>query len=148
MRAKTMTKSTRKILAGYCFWSVSIVAVWAVLSLSSNFAKAAFAGPKDCESLAQLTLANTKIITAQSVTTGEFTPPGRTASIKGLPPFCRVAATLTPSADSDIKIEVWLPLSGWNGKYRGQGNGGVCGGLSFHAVGGGGNTRDEHGRSE
>lgn len=131
-----MTKSTRKILAGYCFWSVSIVAVWAVLSLSSNFAKAAFAGPKDCESLAQLTLANTKIITAQSVTTGEFTPPGRTASIKGLPPFCRVAATLTPSADSDIKIEVWLPLSGWNGKYRGQGNGGFAGVISFDAMAG------------
>ena len=26
-----------------------------------------------------------------------------------LPAFCRVAATLTPSSDSDIKIEVWLP---------------------------------------
>jgi feruloyl esterase len=30
--------------------------------------------------------------------------------------FCRVAATLKPTADSNIRIEVWLPLSGWNGK--------------------------------
>src|SRR5438093_128410 len=30
-----------------------------------------------------------------------------------LPSFCRVSATLTPSSDSDIKIEVWLPASGW-----------------------------------
>src|SRR5205823_4916797 len=26
-----------------------------------------------------------------------------------LPAFCRVALTLTPSSDSDIRIEVWLP---------------------------------------
>ena len=35
-----------------------------------------------------------------------------------LPPYCSVHATLRPSSDSDIKIEVWLPLSGWNGKYQ------------------------------
>src|SRR5215471_17484942 len=82
----------------------------------------AAATPKTCEGLAQLALPNTKITTAQTVTAGEFTPPGRVTSLKNLPPFCRVSATLTPSADSDIKIEVWFPLSAWNGKYRGQGN--------------------------
>jgi feruloyl esterase len=35
-------------------------------------------------------------------------------------PFCRVAATLSPSGDSNIKIEVWMPLSGWNGKLWGR----------------------------
>jgi feruloyl esterase len=29
-----------------------------------------------------------------------------------------VAATLTPSSDSDIKIEVWLPAQAWNGKFK------------------------------
>jgi feruloyl esterase len=43
---------------------------------------------------------------------------------RGLPAFCRVAATIKPSSDSDIKIEVWLPVSGWNGKFQGVGNGG------------------------
>ena len=33
-------------------------------------------------------------------------------------------ATLRPSSDSDIKIEVWLPASGWNGKLLAVGNGG------------------------
>src|SRR6476620_6261099 len=75
---------------------------------------------RSCESLAQLALPNTKITNAQTVTTGEFTPTGRTA-IKDLPAFCRVAATLKPSSDSDIKMEVWFPVEGWNGKYRGQG---------------------------
>ncbi len=35
------------------------------------------------------------------------TPPTRT-----VPAFCRIQATLTPTSDSDIKVEVWLPASG------------------------------------
>jgi hypothetical protein len=31
-------------------------------------------------------------------------------TFKQLPAFCRVAATLTPSTDSDIRIEVWMPV--------------------------------------
>jgi feruloyl esterase len=42
------------------------------------------------------------------------------------PAFCRVAATLAPSSDSEIKIEVWLPEN-WNGKLQGNGNGGWSG---------------------
>jgi feruloyl esterase len=30
-----------------------------------------------------------------------------------------MAATLTPSSDSDIKMEVWLPTRNWNGKLQG-----------------------------
>ena len=112
----------------------SIFTVLAFLFLSSWSSQVVAATPASCERLAQLALPNTKITSAQPLTTGEFTPPGRTASIKSLPPFCRVSATLTPSADSDIKIEVWLPLSGWNGKYRGQGNGGFAGAISFDAL--------------
>src|ERR1041385_7461514 len=70
------------------------------------------AAARTCESLAQLALPNTKITSAEPVTSGEFTVPGRQASTKGLPAFCRVSATLTPSTDSDIKVEVWFPLSG------------------------------------
>jgi Tannase and feruloyl esterase len=91
------------------------------------------AAPRSCESLAQLALPNTKITTAQTVTNGEFTPPGRTA-IKDIPAFCRVTATLNPSNDSDIKVEVWFPVDGWNGKYRGQGNGGFAGSIAFDAM--------------
>ena len=111
-----------------------IFALLIALSIFIFAAERAMALPKTCESLAQLELPNTKITAAQPVTTGEFTPPGRTASIKGLPAFCRVSATLTPSTDSDIKVEVWLPLSAWNGKYRGQGNGGFAGAISFDAM--------------
>jgi feruloyl esterase len=45
--------------------------------------------------------------------------------------FCRVAATLKPSGDSDIKIEVWLPLLRWNGKLMGAGNFGWAGSIMY-----------------
>ena len=87
-----------------------------------------------CESLATLKLADTTITSAQPVAAGAFVPPGATAppaSVKDLPAFCRVMATIKPAKDSDIKIEVWLPLTGWNGKYRGQGNGGFAGYIFY-----------------
>jgi len=45
--------------------------------------------------------------------------------------FCRIAATLKPSGDSNIKIEVWLPLSGWNGKMIGAGDFGWAGSIMY-----------------
>jgi len=48
--------------------------------------------------------------------------------------YCRVTASLTPSADSDIKIEVWMPGDGWNGKFQGRGNGGFAGEIDFRAL--------------
>ena len=51
-----------------------------------------------------------------------------------LPAFCRVAATIKPTPDSDIKIEVWLPASGWNGKYQAVGNGGWAGSITYGAM--------------
>lgn len=86
-----------------------------------------------CESLAQLQLPNTAITAAELVPTGTFTPPSGTP-IPNLPAFCRVAATLTPSADSAIRIEVWMPESGWNSRFQGTGNGGFAGGLDWSAL--------------
>jgi feruloyl esterase len=50
-----------------------------------------------------------------------------------LPAYCRVAATLKPSADSDIRMEVWLPEN-WNGKIEMVGNGGWAGVISYAAM--------------
>lgn len=51
--------------------------------------------------------------------------------IQDLPSFCRIAVTLMPSADSKIRIEVWMPTSGWNGKFEGTGNGGYAGSIAY-----------------
>ncbi|MBU1378948.1 MAG: tannase/feruloyl esterase family alpha/beta hydrolase [Alphaproteobacteria bacterium] len=42
--------------------------------------------------------------------------------------LCKVAVTSRPTPDSDIRIEVWIPLgAGWNGKFVQLGNGGFAG---------------------
>ncbi len=108
------------------------VTVLAVLSvLGSTPARAA-----TCESLASLTLPNTTITKAETVAAGAFVPPtrGRGNPFAALPAFCRVAATLTPSSDSDIKVEVWLPSSNWNGKLEAVGNGGWAGTIGYAAM--------------
>src|SRR5262245_46439251 len=90
-----------------------------------------------CESLAALALPSANITSVQAVAAGGFTPPGGRGAppaAASLPAFCRVAATLKPSNDSDIKIEVWLPSAGWNGKFQGVGNGGWTGSINYGAL--------------
>ena len=92
-----------------------------------------------CESLSTFSQPHVTVTLAQTVGAGRFTPPnggvGRDANqFATLRSFCRVAATLTPSSDSDIKIEVWLPASGWNGKLVAVGNGGWAGIISYDAM--------------
>src|SRR5262249_49342869 len=47
---------------------------------------------------------------------------------------CRVAAMLKPSPDSEIDMEVWLPVENWNGKFEMVGNGGWAGVISYAAL--------------
>ena len=51
-----------------------------------------------------------------------------------LPAHCRVAATLRPSPDSQIDMEVWMPAENWNGKFQAVGNGGWAGTISYPAL--------------
>src|SRR5215210_2672833 len=98
-----------------------------------------------CEGLASLQLRNAKVTAAIEVPAGTFTPPavegGRgvvppaaAKTYAALPAFCRVQATATPTSDSDIKIEVWLPVAGWNGKFQAVGNGGWNGAIDQNAL--------------
>ena len=112
------------------------------LFLSGVFGQAISAAQMPCESLAGLASSSSKITLAQSVPAGAFTPPpspapptGPPTSYRDVPTFCRVLAELTPTRDSDIKIEVWMPTVGWNGKYRGQGNGGFAGTIDYPGLG-------------
>jgi hypothetical protein len=86
-----------------------------------------------CESLATLALPNTTIAVAESRPAGEFTPPGA-KPLGRLPAFCRVAGSIRPSPDSDIRFEVWLPAAQWNGKFQGVGNGGYAGAIGFSGL--------------
>jgi feruloyl esterase len=97
----------------------------------------------DCAQLAGLKLAHTEITRAESVAAGAFEPPAGTGngapggppvSYSRLPPFCRVAGTVRPTPDSDIRFEVWLPTSNWNGKFVGVGNGVWAGAITYFSM--------------
>jgi feruloyl esterase len=109
-----------------------------IYSVVLGLAAAAEAAPTpgSCESLMSMNLAGGTITMAQSVAAGGLAIPegrgGRTVPNQAA--FCRVAATLRPSADSDIKMELWLPVSGWNGKFEANGNGGWTGSINEAAL--------------
>src|SRR5688572_14978225 len=107
------------------------------------------AGAASCESLATLALPQASVTAAQTVAAGTFVAPGPPVSPQGrralasAPAFCRVTATLTPTSDSDIKIEVWLPVpradgapggTAWNGRFQAVGNGGWTGSIPYAAL--------------
>src|SRR5262245_16881261 len=107
-----------------------------------------------CENLKTLSIPTVTITVAESVAAGPLRQPGAAPAdnahkgaakqAKGgvaaqqptmLPAYCRVAATLAPSSDSDIKMELWLPATGdWNGKFEAVGGGGWAGNISFPAM--------------
>ena len=72
------------------------------------------------------------------VTAAESVPAGPFASANGpvtiAAEFCRVAMVVKPSDDSDIRVEIWLPVAAWNGKFQGIGNGGFAGSIDFAAL--------------
>jgi len=51
-----------------------------------------------------------------------------------LPAFCRIAAMLKPSPSSDIHMEAWLPVTGWNGHFRGTSPNGLGGNINYTAM--------------
>src|SRR4029079_7871683 len=60
--------------------------------------------------------------------------PAASQAFSNLPSFCRVAAVLKPSSDSNIEMEVWLPIDNWHGKFQAVGNGGWAGTISYPAM--------------
>ena len=107
----------------------------AVALTAGVLTEAPVAAATSCEALASTALPNTTITMAQAVPAGGFTQPGGRGGqpVADLPAFCRVAATLKPSSDSDIKVEVWLPAN-WNGKLQAVGNGGWNGTIAYPAM--------------
>ena len=114
------------------FLFVGIVTV-APLSLASAQHRTA------CEGLSSFSQPNTSITLARTIaSSADLDLPTSDRPSRGpvgdLPPFCRVAVTLRPSVDSDIKMEVWLPLTNWNGKFQAVGNGGFAGSIEYSAM--------------
>ena len=91
-------------------------------------------GALACADVAKLALPHATITQVEAVAAGAFTPSERPNDYRSLPAFCRVAMTLAPSADSDIKVELWIPTTNWNGKFQAVGNGAFSGSIAYPAM--------------
>jgi feruloyl esterase len=116
----------------------TIAALTAVL-LAAWMTDRPLAAPASCASLTSLALPNVTVTLAEEVAAGSFTPPSSGAGQAERPlnlsrAFCRVAATLRPSRDSEIAIEVWMPTTNWNQKFQAVGNGAFNGTISYPAM--------------
>src|SRR5687767_6924791 len=121
-------------------WIARISAVCACATLVWYFASARVAVPVaaagSCDGLMSLKLPSTTITSAKVEPAPELgvklaTGPGRSVAILEA---CRVAATLTPSSDSEIRMELWMPTSNWNGRYQAAGNGAFNGNINLGAI--------------
>jgi feruloyl esterase len=112
--------------------SVQLAAL-AVLTMAASAPVAAAEAPeaaaKRCHALGTLQLRDTSIVSAAFVPAraAETTIAGETPGHRS---FCRVVARVKAAPDSDIGVEIWLPVEGWTGVFHGNGNGGFAGVLA------------------
>lgn len=84
----------------------------------------------DASALAAVGLSGATLVGATSIPAGTYTPTGGPAQAN-LPAFCRMTARATPTTDSLINFEVWVPAgAAWNGKMVVTGNGGYSPALN------------------
>jgi feruloyl esterase len=89
-----------------------------------------------CQDLANIPVKDGKITAVTAIAqNAPITLPGIPITLPAPANFCRVAVTLTPTPDSSIMAEVWLPdASAWNEKFLGSGNGGFGGSVAGPAL--------------
>jgi feruloyl esterase len=80
-----------------------------------------------CSDLAAVTTADA------TMTSATVAGPGTVAGVPVAVQFCRVQGTARPSSDSEIKFDVWLPLTteAWTGRMKVNGTGGYAGATPF-----------------
>lgn len=123
-------------------WAQAALAQGAPPPLSAGSPLPAVRDVADCAALARAALPDAIDLTAQEVAPGALALPadGHGMDSPGMritgadpvgpnPAFCKISATLTPSPRSAIRMQVWLPAHGWNGKLIGVGNFGWGGSL-------------------
>jgi feruloyl esterase len=102
-----------------------------VAALASMLAMALPAAAATCESLVvNLALTGTTVTAAVSVPGPSFTAPDG-VTYTNMPSFCKVSAVLTPTSDSFINVELWMPTRTWNSRFVGFGNGGYAGTIAL-----------------
>lgn len=103
----------------------------ALVMLLTAISQPGFAANR-CETLARLDLPHVEISSASLVPAGLFASSAPTvagSTPAALAAHCEIKAIARPTPDSEIGIEIWLPVADWNGRYQQVGNGGWAGAI-------------------
>ncbi|MES2603434.1 MAG: tannase/feruloyl esterase family alpha/beta hydrolase [Pseudomonadota bacterium] len=104
-----------------------MITIFAAAALASAVSSA------NCTALAGFALENARITSAELVPEGSTlqvtVAGGPGADAEPMPAYCRVKILMTPTADSKINAELWLPAEDWNGRFLAVGNGGWAGSI-------------------
>ncbi|PTU31848.1 tannase/feruloyl esterase family alpha/beta hydrolase [Stenotrophobium rhamnosiphilum] len=106
--------------------------VTAIIAAAFSVGCASKAADDPCERLLGLKLDKARVTSVDNVSGGKkfsFFGMFVGSPFFKVPPSCRVSLELTPTPDSLIKSEVWIPTKDWNGKLQGLGNGGLAGSI-------------------
>lgn len=112
-------------------WAVFVIVASCALSWTASAAE-------ECGRIGRGTVRGTAdIFYSENLAGGTFNAPDGKV-YRNLPSFCRVLVRSTPSPESNIIVEVWMPeVSKWNRKLLGTGNGGFAGTIIYSALAGG-----------
>ncbi|ALG07045.1 tannase/feruloyl esterase family alpha/beta hydrolase [Kibdelosporangium phytohabitans] len=67
--------------------------------------------------------------------TVEYPPEYPIPPVTGVPPYCEVTAVLThPGVGDRVTVKLWLPATGWKGRFQGVGGGGYSMGAPFDGM--------------
>jgi pimeloyl-ACP methyl ester carboxylesterase len=107
-----------------------------ILSAAMQLLMFTGARAENCGTLTQMKLGHVAITGAQMVPAGSASTP---MAGEELPvaknDYCRVQGTSRPTADSEIRFELWIPsASAWNGKFEQVGNGGFAGRIPYRSM--------------
>jgi feruloyl esterase len=95
----------------------------------------AAARAEDCDKLTRMKFDHVTIASADMISAGSTVKPPAGEEIPAVnTDYCRVQATSTPTRDSEIRFELWIPAGDWNGKFEQVGNGGFAGAIPYRSM--------------
>jgi feruloyl esterase len=114
--------------------NLKLSALLGILGSLALAGAASAASGSSCDGLRSMAIPNVAISAVDVVTppppsTGRGGAGAAGPAAPVLPEYCRVRLLLTPTSDSKINAELWMPTTTWNGRFMAVGNGGFGGSI-------------------